>query len=64
MQTKIFSSALYGIDAFRVTVEVSIERGLGYTISGLPDDAIKESWSRLTSALNNNGFQCHARGWS
>jgi len=57
MQTKIFSSALYGIDAFRVTVEVSIERGLGYTISGLPDDAIKESWSRLTSALNNNGFQ-------
>ncbi len=57
MQAKIFSSALYGIDAFRVTVEVSIERGIGYTISGLPDDAIKESWSRLSSALNNNGFQ-------
>lgn len=57
MQAKILSSALYGIDAFRVIVEVSIERGMGYTISGLPDDAIKESWSRLSSALNNNGFQ-------
>lgn len=57
MQAKINSAALYGIDAFTVIVEVSIERGMGYTISGLPDDAIKESWSRLSSALNNNGFQ-------
>lgn len=57
MQAKIFSSALFGIDAFRITVEVSVEKGIGYTISGLPDDAIKESWSRLSSALNNNGFQ-------
>lgn len=57
MQARIFSSALYGIDAFRVIVEVSVEKGMGYTISGLPDDAIKESWSRLSSALNNNGFQ-------
>lgn len=57
MQAKIFSSALFGIDAFRITVEVSVEKGMGYTISGLPDDAIKESWCRLSSALNNNGFQ-------
>jgi len=57
MQARIFSAALYGIDAFRVIVEVSVEKGMGFTISGLPDDAIKESWNRLSSALNNNGFQ-------
>jgi magnesium chelatase family protein len=57
MLSKIFSSALLGIDAFRVSVEVSVTRGLGYTITGLPDDAIKESLSRIAIAVQRSGFQ-------
>ncbi|HLY70970.1 MAG TPA: YifB family Mg chelatase-like AAA ATPase [Puia sp.] len=56
MLSKIFSGALYGIDAFRVTIEVSVSNGLGYQITGLPDDAIKESLSRIAVAINANGF--------
>jgi magnesium chelatase family protein len=57
MQTKLFGSALHGVDAFRITIEVNISNGAGYMITGLPDDAIKESLSRLSVAIAGNGFQ-------
>jgi magnesium chelatase family protein len=57
MLAKINSSSLFGIDAFRISVEVSVTKGLGYIISGLPDDAIKESLSRIAIAIHANDFQ-------
>jgi magnesium chelatase family protein len=56
MLSKIFSSALYDVEAFCVTIEVSVSNGVGYQITGLPDDAINESLSRIAIAINNNGF--------
>ena len=56
MQAKLFSSALRGVDAFTITVEVSVSNGIGYMISGLPDDAIKESLSRLSIAITSTHF--------
>ena len=57
MLAKINSSTLFGIDAFRVSVEVSVTKGLGYIITGLPDDGIKESLSRISIAIHSNEFQ-------
>jgi magnesium chelatase family protein len=57
MLAKINSSALFGVDAFRISVEVSVTKGIGSIITGLPDDAIKESLWRIAIAINNNEFQ-------
>jgi magnesium chelatase family protein len=57
MLAKLFGSALHGVDAFRITIEVSVSNGLGYQITGLPDDAIKESLSRIDVAIKSNGYQ-------
>jgi magnesium chelatase family protein len=56
MQAKLFGSAIHGVDAFRIMIEVSVSNGVGYMITGLPDDAIKESLSRLSIAISSNGF--------
>ena len=39
MLTKVFGAAVHGIDAIVVTIEVSVDTGIGYTIVGLPDAA-------------------------
>jgi magnesium chelatase family protein len=57
MQAKIFGSALHGMEAFRITIEVSVDRGLGVSITGLPDDGIKESYNRIAVAVSANGYQ-------
>ncbi len=57
MLTKVYGSAVFGIDATTVVVEVNIDRGIGYHLVGLPDNAIKESQYRIAAALNNNGYK-------
>ena len=57
MIAALFSAAVYGIEAFTVNIEVSVGRGIGYQITGLPDDAIKESLSRISIALETQGFR-------
>lgn len=57
MLATLYSAAIYGIDALPVTVEVSVTRGLGYQITGLPDESIKESLSRIAIAIQECGFQ-------
>lgn len=57
MISKIYSAALYGIDAFRITVEVHVGKGIGFFLSGLPDDAIKECRSRIEIALQTNNYE-------
>jgi magnesium chelatase family protein len=59
MLAKVSSSAVYGIDAYIIEVEVCVSRGtLPYTvIVGLPDQAVKESRDRVRAALINSGYR-------
>ena len=56
MLVKTYGSAVYGVDAITITIEVNVMKGLHYFIVGLPDNAIKESLQRVESALKTNGF--------
>src|SRR5512143_1979235 len=62
MLAKVRSSALFGIDAILVEVEVDIAPGLPqFATVGLPDGAVKESKDRVKSALKNSGYDFPAR---
>ncbi len=57
MLTKVYSYGLSGIDAYPVTIEVDVTKGIPSTaIVGLPDNAVKESRERVRSAIRNSGF--------
>ena len=57
MLVKLFGSAVYGVDAKTITVEVDTPGGvIGVFIVGLPDNAVKESTDRVISAIQNSGF--------
>ena len=57
MLARVLSSAVIGIDAYLVEVEVDIARGLPtFTIVGLPEASVKESKERVKSAINNSGY--------
>lgn len=56
MLTKVFGSAVFGVEAATITVEVNIDKGVGYHLVGLPDNAVKESSYRIAAALKNNGY--------
>jgi magnesium chelatase family protein len=54
---KVLSSAVIGIDAYMVEVEVDISHGLPvFTIVGLPEAAVKESKERVKAAIANSGY--------
>ena len=57
MLTKVFGSAVFGVEAQTITVEVNVDKGVGYHLVGLPDNAIKESNYRIAAALKNNGHK-------
>ncbi len=58
MLVKIFGSAVYGVEAITITMEVDLAQGsTGYFIVGLPDNAVKESIERVLSAIKNTGFE-------
>src|SRR5690606_2955044 len=50
-------SAVHGIEATTISVEVNISSGIKYYIVGLPDNAVKESLRRIESALSAAGFR-------
>lgn len=56
MIVTIYSSALSGMDAYKIAVEVSVTRGMGYQITGLPDESIKESLTRIAIAIDRMGY--------
>lgn len=57
MLTKVYGSAVFGVDATTIAVEVNVDKGVGYHLVGLPDNAIRESNYRIAAALQNNGFK-------
>ncbi len=56
MLVKLKGSALLGIEAIIITIEINVSMGQGYHIVGLPDNSIKESLDRTESAIKANGF--------
>ncbi len=57
MLAKVFSSAVFGIDAHLVEAEVDIGNGLpAFNIVGLPDTACRESADRVRAAVKNSGI--------
>src|SRR5439155_23034570 len=62
MLATILSSAVHGIDALLVEVQVDVASGLPQmAVVGLPDGAVKESRDRVRAALKNSGYECPAR---
>lgn len=58
MLVKTFGSAVYGIQAITITIEVNISSGKPqYFIVGLPDNAVRESMQRVEAALQTNNFR-------
>jgi magnesium chelatase family protein len=57
MLVKTYGSAVYGISATTITIEVNISQGVNFFLVGLPDSAVKESQQRIDAALKNNGYK-------
>ncbi len=56
MLVKTYGSAVHGVDAQTITIEVNVGGGSGYFIVGLPDNAVKESQTRVDAAIINNEY--------
>ncbi|MBR1632051.1 MAG: YifB family Mg chelatase-like AAA ATPase [Paludibacteraceae bacterium] len=61
MLVKTFGAAVQGIDAAIITIEVNVDKGIGFFLVGLPDNAVRESHERIASALSVNGFHVPRR---
>ncbi len=61
MLVKTYGSAIYGVNALTITVEVNVEQGVNFTLVGLPDNAVKESQQRIDSALHQYGYRIPGR---
>ncbi len=57
MLVKSYGSAIVGIDALTITVEVAVAPGVEYVIVGLPDNAVRESLFRMASAFEQSGYK-------
>ena len=57
MLAKVYSGAVFGVDAYEVEIEVNAGHGEPkVVVVGLPDAAVKESSDRVWTALINSGF--------
>ena len=56
MLVKTYGSAVYGVEAITITVEVNVSSGKFTSIVGLADNAVKESLERMESAIKTNGY--------
>jgi magnesium chelatase family protein len=57
MLVKTYGSAIQGVNAITITVEVNIDQGVNFFLVGLPDSAVKESQQRIESALKYNEYR-------
>ncbi|MBE7173375.1 MAG: YifB family Mg chelatase-like AAA ATPase [Williamsia sp.] len=56
MLVRTYGSAVYGVEAITITIEVNVMSGKEYFIVGLPDSAVKESLRRVESTIKTNGY--------
>lgn len=57
MQAKTFGSALQGVNALLITIEVDVGQGKDFFMVGLADSAVKESEQRVESAIKSFGYK-------
>jgi len=57
MLIKSYGSAVFGVDATTITIEVNMDKGINFYLVGLPDSAVKESQHRIQAALKNNQYR-------
>jgi len=57
MLVKTYGSAVAGIDAYTITIEVNVSQGIKFFLVGLPDSAVKESEQRMKSALKECDYK-------
>ena len=57
MWVQIQAAAVIGIEAIPIVIEVNVDKGVGYHLVGLPDNAVKESSFRIAAALKNNQYR-------
>ncbi|MEX2564369.1 MAG: YifB family Mg chelatase-like AAA ATPase [Cyclobacteriaceae bacterium] len=57
MVAKTFGSAVSGVDAKLITIEVNVGQGTSFYMVGLPDSAVKESQQRVESAVKYFGYR-------
>lgn len=58
MLVKTVGSAVFGVDAITITIEVNwMASGVGIVLVGLPDNAVKESLQRVESTIKSNSFK-------
>lgn len=57
MLSKTYGSAVYGVNATMITLEVTVAQGLGFFMVGLADSAVKESQQRVEASLTFSGYK-------
>jgi magnesium chelatase family protein len=57
MLVKTFGSAVQGVDALTITMEVNLNFPFGFVMVGLPDNAVRESKERIATAIRNAGLE-------
>ena len=57
MLSKTYGSAVYGVNATMITLEVTVAQGLGFFMVGLADSAVKESQQRVEASLTYSGYK-------
>ncbi len=58
MLSTTYGAAVFGVSASLITVEVSVLKGgVGLSVVGLPDNAVRESLQRIDAALRNGGYE-------
>ena len=57
MLVKTYCAAVNGLEVTTVTIEVSLTRGVMYHLTGLGDEAVRESRDRIAAALMNCGYK-------
>jgi magnesium chelatase family protein len=62
MLVQTYGSAIYGIAATTVTIEVHIDKGINFFMVGLPDSAVKESQQRIKTAIEESGMHWPGKG--
>ena len=54
---KAYGSAVFGVNATLITIETNVSKGINFHLVGLPDNAVKESQQRISTAICANGMK-------
>ena len=57
MLVKTYGSAVCGVDAYTIEMEVDLSTPFGFALVGLPDNAVRESKDRIMTAIKNVGYE-------